>query len=176
MVLHSAGRRSTTKALSVAIGVLTASAVVSGPASASRTVASHVSTTARAKAFCTGARSLAALDTKTLKDVASSVNVLSPGYVSKQFGGTLAALHVMYLHSPTAVLPTTREYLNAYIAYGRQIGDVHWKLQPTDPGEQKIVLNATAAYAPVATADLPKLDSFVKKTCGFGLNLVSAPK
>ena len=65
--------------------------------------------------------------------------------------------------------------MNAYIEYGKHVGEVHWNLQPTDPGERKIVLDATKAYAPVATADLPKLDSFVKKTCGFGLNLLTAP-
>ena len=65
--------------------------------------------------------------------------------------------------------------MNAYIEYGKHVGEVHWNLQPTDPGEQKIVLDATKAYAPFATADLPKLDSFVKKTCGFGLNLLTAP-
>jgi hypothetical protein len=106
----------------------------------------------------------------------SNVDVLSPGYVSKQFGDTLAALHPMYVHSPAAILATAKEYLSAYIAYGRQIAEVHWKLQPTDPGEQKIVISATKAYAPIATADLPKLDSFAKKTCGFGLNLITAPK
>ena len=42
------------------------------------------------KAFCGDAKNLAALDTKTLKDVTSSLNVTSPGYVSKQFGATLA--------------------------------------------------------------------------------------
>jgi hypothetical protein len=129
-----------------------------------------------AKAFCADSKGLAALDTKTAKDIASGVNITSPGYVSKQFGDTLALLHVMYQHSPTAILPTTKEYVNAYIAYGRQIAETHWNLQPTAPAEQKIVTDATLTYAPVATADLPKLDSFVKKTCGFGLNLITKPK
>ena len=82
----------------------------------------------------------------------------------------------MYLHSPAAILRTTRQYVNAYIEYGKQVGEAHWNLQPSDPADQRIVTKATMTYAPVATADLPKIDAFVKKTCGFGLNLVTSTK
>ena len=170
MAFRTTSRRRGATTLAISIGLLVV-CVASSAATAAKP-----KPTAATKAFCADAKNLAALDTKTLKDITSGVYVISPGYVSRQFGDSLAILHPMYLHSPAAILATTKQYLNAYIDYGKQIGEVHWKLQPTDPAQRKIVTDATLAYAPIATADLPKLDAFSKKTCGFGLNLITAPK
>jgi hypothetical protein len=169
MVLGSTSRRRPATTLAIA-AALVAACVASSSAVAKPKPGGAV------KAFCSDSKGLAALNSKTAKDIASGVDITSPGYVVKQFNASLAVLHVMYLHSPAAILPTTKQYVNAYIDYGRQIAEANWKLQPQDPAEQKIVTDATLAYAPVATADLPKLDTFVKKTCGFGLNLVTSPK
>ena len=169
MVPGSMSRRRRATTLTIAVG-LVAAGVVSSTAIAKPKPGTAV------KTFCSDSKGLATLNSKTAKDITSGVDITSPGYVSKQFNASLALLHVMYLHSPAAILPTTKQYVNAYIDYGRQIAETNWKLQPKDPAEQKIVTDATLAYGPVATSDLPKLDSFVKKTCGFGLNLITSPK
>jgi hypothetical protein len=51
---------------------------------------------------------------------------------------------------------------------------VKFVMQPTDPAQQQVLLDATKAYAPIATKDLPLLDAGVKSACGFGLNLLTA--
>lgn len=124
-------------------------------------------------AFCVDAKQLADFDTQQLKDIKGSVNVVDPAYVSKSFGDTTALLNTLHSDAPAGISAVATEYFTAYVEYARVVASVNFVLQPTDPTARKAVVDATKAYGPVALKDLPQLDTFVKTTCGFGLNLAT---
>lgn len=150
----------------------TANTPTTTPAAAVTTVpAASGDTTA---AFCADAKNLAALNAQTAKDIAGGVDMLNPGYVSKSMSDSVAQLNSMHVDAPAAIAAAATEYFTAYVAYGQAIASVNFVLDPKDPAERKTVVDATKAYAPSATKDLPLLDAFVTKTCGFTLNLQTA--
>jgi hypothetical protein len=124
--------------------------------------------------FCDDAKKLADLNAQATKDITGGVDIVAPGYIAKSMSDAVAQLNAMATDAPPAVAPVAREYFTAYVDYAHEISSVNFVMQPTDPAQQKIVLDATKAYAPIATKDLPLLDSGVQSTCGFGLNLAKA--
>lgn len=126
------------------------------------------------KAFCADAKTMADTNAQTQKDVAAGVVIVAPAYVKKATGDTVAQLNTMNTDAPPAIAPVVKEFYFAIVAYAAEIAKNGFVLQPKDPGEQQVVIAASKVYGPIATADLPKLDTYVTQTCGFSLNLTSS--
>jgi hypothetical protein len=48
--------------------------------------------------------------------------------------------------------------------------DLHQRL-PECANDQKLIQDSFKQYSPIALADLPKIDGFIKTSCGFPLRL-----
>jgi ABC-type glycerol-3-phosphate transport system substrate-binding protein len=156
----------------------TSPASTGGATTAPSTAATTPATTAAGGggggSFCDDAKKLADLDAQATKDINGGVDIVAPGYIAKSMSDSVSQLNAMASHAPADLAAVAKEYFTAYVDYAHEIASVNFVMQPTDPAQQQIVLNATQAYSPIALKDLPLLDAGVQKTCGFGLNLAKA--
>jgi hypothetical protein len=149
-------------------------AVTTAPSAGASTATTAAPTGGGSGSFCDDAKKLADLNAQAAKDISGTVNVIAPDYVAKSMSDSVTQLNAMASDAPAAVAAVAKEYFTAYVDYAHEVASVKFVMQPTDPAQQKIVLDATKAYAPIATKDLPLLDAGVKSACGFGLNLLTA--
>ena len=123
--------------------------------------------------FCADAKNLADLNGKTQKDLASGVNIAANDYAKKLAEATLPLLLGMKTDAPSAISATASEFVAAYSNFVSARAGAGWAIPPKDPAQRAALEAAIAVYGPIASADLPKLDSFVTKTCGFPLNILT---
>ncbi len=126
--------------------------------------------------FCAGAQEIADLGTQLHADLARGVKVGAPSYQRHEANVTVTALAAMLnaRPAPKKILPTLRDYTTAYSHLFKDLQSVGFQIPPPDPGGRKLIQDSFKQYSPIALADLPKIDSFVKTSCGFPLGLSAA--
>jgi hypothetical protein len=121
--------------------------------------------------FCVDSQHLADYTAQQAKDIAGGVAVATPEYMSKSAEQLLPLLLDMQTDAPADVLPTVSDYFGAYADYVAELQKVGFVIPPADAAGRQIVQDATHAYGPKATADLPQIETYVKTTCGIELGL-----
>ena len=123
--------------------------------------------------FCAGAQEIADLGTQLHADLKRGVKVSAPSYLRHQSNVTVTALAAMLnaRPAPKKILPTLRGYTTAYSSLFKDLQTVGFQIPPADANGRKLIENSMHQYSPIALVDLPKIDDYVKTSCGFPLGL-----
>ena len=163
-------------AIAFAVLLATSERASAKPATQARTGAGSSVSQKKQTEFCAGSQEIADLGKQLHLDLAHGVKVSAPSYLRHQSNVTVTALSAMLnaKPAPTKLLPTLRAYATAYSQLFKDLQTVGFQIPPPAVSDQKMIQASLDRYSPVALADLPKIDGFVKTACGFPLGLSAA--